>query len=193
MSEPLRRAGRGRTADGMHIVWTVADGTRGRRWRSSTIEAGHLREGLLLELTSDGRFGRLELTTAAGLLTVHPDATGRRLHGNVAGPAGMRHLDLAWGPGHALLVTASPIVSAVAARRVADGGVGEGGWLGRAVLVGPDLDPRTVDARIEWLDAATWRLVADGRTEHIELDPRGFPRLEDAEEWALERVVGGER
>jgi hypothetical protein len=185
---PLRRAGRAPTADGSEIVWTVADGARGRRWRSRLVRDDELREALLLELDVDGRLARLELTTVAGLLTLHPDHGGERLHGNAAGPAGMRHIDLAWGPEHVLLVTGSPIVAAAAARSASAGGVGEGGGTLPAVIVGSDLAPRAVEVRFERRGETGWSIAVDGRDESIEVDARGVPGFgNDANEWALER------
>ncbi len=198
MSEPLRRAGRLRVPDGAHILWTVADGSRGRRWRSSTTRADALVGTLLLELAPDGRLGRLELATAAGLLTLHPDHGGERIQGNLAGPAGVRHLELAWGPGHVLLVSGSPIVAAAAIRQVtahrpatADG-VGEGTLPRPAILVGDDLAPRLVVARFERLAERSWTITVRGLEERIEVDSRGVPTFEGtSKEWALEREHGG--
>jgi len=188
VSEPLRRVGRARTAEGAEIVWTVADGGRGRRWRSRLMDGDRFTEGLLLEVAADGRITRLELTTAVGLLTLHPDRAGERLHGNVAGPGGMRHLDLEWGAQHVLLVMGSPIVAAAAVRSRSDVGVGEEARLHPAVVVGSDLTPRVVSARIERRGETTWTVAVDGREERIEVDPRGIPQFgSDADEWALER------
>ena len=45
-----------------------------------------------LEVAPNGRVTRLELTTGAGLLTLHPEPDESALHGNVVTPTGIRHL-----------------------------------------------------------------------------------------------------
>jgi len=89
---PLRLAGRGRLEDGGLVVWSVAEGARGRRWRWSVVDTGIVRHIGLVELDSDGRFGRLELASSDGLLTLHPSADRREYHGNVVAVAGVRPL-----------------------------------------------------------------------------------------------------
>ncbi len=82
----MRRAGTGLLDWGGRITWTVADGRHGRRWRSMLTDDGVLVGSLLLETRPDGSVAKLELATAAGLLTLHPE--GSMLHGNVARPTG---------------------------------------------------------------------------------------------------------
>ena len=150
---PVRRAGRARLPDGRVLLWSVAEGGRGRRWRASTRDAeGRLLDDLLLEVDRGGRIGRLELTTAAGQLTFHADPDEREAHGNVVTPAGMRHVALRWAPGRGVEIPWSPIADAVlagghgaagaAARRPhrrrprPDAGDGRGGAPGRRALAG---------------------------------------------------------
>ena len=90
--EGVRRGGRAVLPTGELIVWSIADGRRGRRWREVASVAGTMVRGVLLESDPMGRLARLEVTTAAGLLTLHPDANNTILHGNVVTPAGVRHL-----------------------------------------------------------------------------------------------------
>ena len=71
-------AGRARLQDGSLLLWSIAEGRRGARWRASTRRDGRLLSDLLLEVGHDGRPGRLEIATPAGLLTLHPEADGRR-------------------------------------------------------------------------------------------------------------------
>ena len=62
-----RRAGFGRLADGRTVTWSLADGRRGRRWRTTTTDPiGGLESALLLELAPDGRLSKIELTMAEG-------------------------------------------------------------------------------------------------------------------------------
>jgi hypothetical protein len=105
---PLRRAGRGRLPDGSTAIWSVSEGSRGRRWREMRRTAnGGLIASLLLETHPEGRFAHIELSTAAGLLTLHPEADGT-LHGNVIREAGIRHIEgLPWTPTSIVLVDGS--------------------------------------------------------------------------------------
>jgi len=127
LSGPLRWAGRGSLPDGTLVTWSVAEGTRGRRWRATTTVDGRLRLGALLELDLDGRPTRLELVSSAGLLTLHPDGENGRLHGNVVRAEGVDHLAVDWGAGHEMWVAGLPLVIAAVVPRLATlVGVGEG-------------------------------------------------------------------
>jgi hypothetical protein len=128
----IRRGGVATTAAGERVVWTIADGRRGRRWRESVTRDGVLVRTVLFELDPSGRVTRLEVGTADGLLTLHPDDDGRTLHGNVVAPDGVRHLRFDWGPEHGLLVEGSPAAATIAA----------GGGATRVLRIGDDLDPR---------------------------------------------------
>jgi hypothetical protein len=122
----LRRAGRLDAGGGETILWSVAEGRRGRRWRSLRRDAaGTVISDLLLEADPGGRWTRLELATAAGILTLHPVPDVHTVHGNVVASAGMRHLALAWGSAHRLVVEGEPVV-AHALRRANPPGAGPG-------------------------------------------------------------------
>ena len=62
----------------------------------------------------DGRPGRLEIATPAGLLTLHPEADGLSAHGNVVGPDGVRPLAYEWSPRHWFESRQGPLVAAAA-------------------------------------------------------------------------------
>ena len=123
MGALLRRAGSGQTTDGHVVTWTVAEGRRGRRWREvvSTGE-GSVVSSLLLELDPDGRFSHLELSTAAGLLTLHPETDGT-LHGNSVTADGISHIrGMPWEADRVIALVGSAVCQAVAGagRRVGD-------------------------------------------------------------------------
>jgi len=185
----LRRAGWGRLGAGRRLLWTVAEGERGRRWRSSIIDAaGRLERTLLLEVTSGGTIGRLELASAAGLLTLHPSHDGSAVHGNVATPMGMRHIALAWSATHRILVDGSPIGTAVVLTGLADTiGVGEGRIV-PVLAVSDDLDAVPAVRRFARVGPGTWWVVdpAGGARDRVVLDERGVPVLDAHEEWPLE-------
>jgi len=164
-SPPLRRAGRGTAADGSSIIWSVAEGRRGRRWREVVVTAGSIRSSLLLELDPDGAFSHLELSTAAGLLTLHPETDGT-LHGNAVTWDGIQHIrGVPWSPDQAIWITGSSICLAAGLRR---DGTKTAAWL----AIGLDLRLETAVSIIR----PDWSLI----------DAEGLPVLVDAETWPLE-------
>lgn len=181
-----RRAGTGRLAPGGEVVWTVADGTRGRRWRSMLVEDAQLAAVLLLETSPDGAVRKLELASATGLLTLHPEGTA--LHGNVVRRSGVEHVTLRWREDAILLVGPSPTTAAVAARQLDRRvGVGEGRSL-PGVMVGIDLAVVPATFRVARTGERRWRFVAaDTGVEAVaELDGDGLPVLPEAVSWPLE-------
>jgi hypothetical protein len=146
-------------------------------------------KSLLLELAPDGAIVKLELATQAGLLTLHPDPGGTRLHGNVVRASGVEHVTLSWSDAHALVVGASAVTGAVAAARLAASvAVGEGRSF-PAVEVGEDLALRRATWRAARVGERRWRLQAadGGPSVVVTLDPDGIPvALDDEETWPLE-------
>jgi hypothetical protein len=112
--------------DGSVLLWSIAEGRRGARWRGSTARDAALRSDLLLEVAADGRPSRLEIATPAGLLTLHPEADGISAHGNVVGIDGVRPLAFEWSPRHWFESRQGPLVAAAMCRSFrAELGVGE--------------------------------------------------------------------
>jgi hypothetical protein len=141
---------------------------------------------LLLETRPDGRLGKLELGTAAGLLTLHPD--GSALHGNVVRPDGVEHLSLPWTEDVILLVAGTPTTAAAAARTLGERvGVGQGCTIG-GVSVDVRLVVRAATFRVARVGPRGWWFVtADtGERTGVTLDRDGVPLLVDAEDWPLE-------
>jgi hypothetical protein len=165
----------------------VADGRRGRRWRAVATDDDRITHALLLEVGLDGHVARLELTTPAGLLTLHPDADGSTLHGNVVSSTGVRHLSYPWGPDHAVAVVGRPIADAVTAHRlVGSVGVGEGRDV-PTLAIGPDVALVETDVRFERVSDDAWRLSDASGDRTMTVDARGLPfAAEDAVEWPLE-------
>jgi hypothetical protein len=193
MSEFLRRGGRATRVDGTELAWSVADGRRGRRWRAITTRDGAVIATLLLEVGADGRPARLELATAAGLLTLHPAGTAS-LHGNAVTAGGVRHFTFDWSDDHALAIDGMPIGEAVTARRLADATtVGEGRTV-PVVAVAPDLFVREGTLEYVRLDETTWRIQGAGeRAPHtLAIDDRGLLVWPGgAGDWPLERDASG--
>jgi hypothetical protein len=164
MTERLRLAGRGRLPDGNVVMWSVAEGGRGRRWRwAHRDQAGTLRVSGLVELGPDGRFSRLELVTSGGLLTFHPVEDGRSAHGNVVTADAVLPMATTWRPEWGVGIVGDPFGSAIARWR-------------RDGLV------------VTWHHGElVWR--EPGRHPDVDaspLDDRGVPHLDDAKEWPLE-------
>ncbi|HEX7951148.1 MAG TPA: hypothetical protein VF494_12420 [Candidatus Limnocylindrales bacterium] len=190
MTDPLRRAGAGTLADGSQLVWSVADGRRGRRWRAVASVDGAITHALLLEIDTAGRPSRLELTTPAGLLTLHPEEGSGELHGNVVTVSGVRHLALPWSEAHGLEVDGRPLAAAVTAHRLAGStAVGEGRTV-LIVAISADLDVTAGNRRYDRVGEGEWRIATiDGHVAPVRLaiDERGVPILPgDAPEWPLE-------
>jgi hypothetical protein len=113
-----------------------------------------------MELDPDGRFAHLELTTPAGLLTLHPEGDGT-IHGNAVTAAGVTHIrGLPWEPDDVILIDGS-VVCRTAAGQVEDR---------QCVRITPDLS----------LTRERTTLVA------APTDDRGLPALQDSQQWPLE-------
>jgi len=88
-------------------------GPPGRRWRSIRRDAaGRLVSDLLLELDPAGRWVRLELATADGILTLHREVDDTAAHGNVVTAGGVVPLAFAWSRGHRLDIAGEPVAVA---------------------------------------------------------------------------------
>ena len=178
----VRRAGSGRLSDGGQVTWTVADGSKGRRWREVVTDAAGIRHSLLLETTPDRQFSHLELATRSGLLTLHPEGDGT-LHGNVVGVDGVRHVaGLPWSRDGLVDLEGSPVTSAACAwllERVEPGPSSPVTVLRISGALGLDAHPVIVGRRWDgsWGIAGASRFVAD-------LD--GLPVLADGSTWPLE-------
>ncbi len=188
-SGPIRLGGRAELPSGDLLVWSVADGRLGRRWRESTMRDGAVARTILVETEPNGNIHRLEIGTAAGLLTLHPDRAGELLHGNVVTPTGMRHLTLAWGSDRAILVDGSPALVAITIAALS-GDTGMGDPLQLEVLrIDDRLDPAPGRLEAVPLDSRTWRLAGSGVLGGeivASLDDDGLLDLTDRTVWPLE-------
>jgi hypothetical protein len=155
-------------ADGSDVTWSVAEGTKGRRWREVVVRDGGVAHSLLLETFPDRRFAHLELATPSGLLTLHPEPNGT-LHGNAVTAAGIRHV-LGWPfePPALVAVEGSPVSLAAIAFAA-----GRPGWPDSFDLIVVRSDLR-LERRIESTDG----LAA--------VDDAGLPTLAEADVWPLE-------
>lgn len=175
-------------------IWSVAEGRRGRRWRTSTRDGGASRS-MLLELDPNGRPTRLELASPAGILTAHPEPSQATLHGNVVAADGVRPITLPWQHDQALIVAGEPISLAAAIdslRRQAPGS--PTGSLPAAEITA-DLRVQPVELIIHRETPAVWRVEQAGSTANppivIGLDADGLLRTIDGARvgqvrWSLE-------
>jgi hypothetical protein len=154
------------------------------------LDDGALSGAILLETSPDGALTRLEVTTATGLLTLHPEDGG--LHGNVVHADGVTHLSFPWSDQHVLIVAGTPATAAAAAGVLRSRlGVGEGRSV-PGVLVDPTLAVRAVTFRVLRVGPRGWRfVVADtGAETGVTLDLDGLPSLGGGVHWPLELQEG---
>jgi hypothetical protein len=180
----LRFGGRGQGADGASVVWSVAEGRRGRRWREVRNSGHAVAASLLLETDAAGRFAHLELSPPSGLLTLHPESDGT-LHGHAIVSDGVEHVEgLAWDADGLVMLEGSTICRLAAVACLADV-IGVGASQAHlAAVIPPTLWLDIKPIRIERIDAASWRF---GDEEPFTVDARGLPILRGGEIWPLER------
>jgi hypothetical protein len=185
---PVRRGGRAITLGGARLTWTQAEGARGTRWREALERDGQLVRSLLLEVSGTGRPTRLEVTTRAGLLTLHPEPDESAMHGNMVGGEEVRHLVFGWSPEHELLVLESPASATITLRRLADRMVVGARRTVDVLVIDDALDPLPSRWSFERIARHGWHLRdADGEIERrLTLDEDGRPVLGEAITWPLE-------
>ena len=185
---PVRRGGRAINIRGDLLTWSEAVGARGTRWREALEHDGRLLRALLLESTDAGRPARLEMTTQAGLLTLHPEPDESAMHGNVVGADGVRHLAFPWSAEHDLQVFGSTAALTATLRRL-DRLIpaGEAHTLD-LLQIDDDLTPRPARWSFERISQREWRLQdTDGPAERrFTTEDDGRPILADAVTWPLE-------
>jgi len=174
MTDLVRRAGAGRAVDGTDVVWSVAEGRKGRRWREVRSRDGVVVSSLLLESFTDRRFAHLELSTAAGLLTLHPESDGT-LHGNAVLTDGVHHIvGLAWPEGSTLIVDGSAVAIAAAA------------WFAHLAWDGQRHEARLPIVTVSpTLDVHAGTIPGDGLS-HVVIDADALPVLIVGRVWPLE-------
>ena len=184
----VRRGGRGRTPFGDVITWSQAEGERGTRWREGIERDGGLVRALLLEASPDGRPTRLEMTTQAGLLTMHPEPDESAIHGNVVSAHGVRHLAFDWSPEHELLVVGSPASASSALLRAAPRVIVGASIVLDVLQIDDLLDPLPGRWQVERVGSYDWRLrdTIGDEERRVTVADDGRPVLLDELSWPME-------
>lgn len=184
----VRRGGRARTPLGDLITWTQAEGDRGTRWRESIERDGSLVRALLLEVSPAGRPTRLEMTTRAGLLTLHPEPDESAIHGNMVSVEGVRHLAFGWSPDHELLVVGSPASTTITLRRTQRHVMVGASTVLDVLRLDDDLAPRPSRWRVERVATHGWHLRDTDTDEErrLTVEDDGRPSLLDEMSWPIE-------
>ena len=184
----VRRGGHARTLLGDLVTWSQAEGERGTRWREAIERDGHLLRSLLLEVSMAGRPTRLELTTRAGLLTLHPEPDESAMHGNVVAADGVRHLAFAWSPEHELLILSSPASATIAVRRLVRRVIVGASVVVDMLRIDDELDPRPVRWRVERIASHGWHLrdTKSDEERRLTVEDDGRPALINEVSWPLE-------
>ena len=184
MSRPVRRGGRMVEADGRIVTWSMAEGSRGRRWRWSIANPdGVLVAAHTVELDANGRFARLESVAAPGLLTLHREPDGS-LHGNRVTGAGVEHLSFP-APTPASVVVGLWSHAEVIATMAGDPG-SDRASRDEVLEVGDDLDIRIV--RTDARPGIEHPVDAEGLVDDEALvDDEDLPTGPASTSWPLER------
>lgn len=188
MTAPLRSGGCAKLPGGATVIWSVAEGRRGRRWREAVTLDGRLARSVLLEASPAGHPTYLELATPAGLLTLHPDLDDSQLHGNVVTPGGIRHLRFEWSLEHEVLVAGSLAALSVSLHRLR-GVVAVGERRRVPVLqVDDELAPIPVVWRVTRTSPGGWHLqdLENDEERSAIIDDDGVPLLPGTVSWPLE-------
>jgi hypothetical protein len=187
MTTRVRLAGQATDRLGRTVLWTVADGERGRRWREVATEPeGGASRSLTLETGHAGQWLRLEIAAPTGLLSLHPDRDGR-IQGNVATAAGVRHLSLG-SLTPPLVDVRDSLVGETALCRAFERLVGPGEGSGvRVVRVGLGLEVAVFDVGVTRSDARLWELRDSEGTRDVSMGDLGTPSDGDTGgRWPLE-------
>ena len=181
----LKVGGRGQGLDGRSVMWSVAEGRRGRRWREVRRAGEGIATSLLLETDPQGRFIHLELSTPSGLLTLHPESDDT-LHGHAVVHDGIEHVTgLAWDPDGVVLLEGSTVCRLAAAAALGETLGTATSKAHLAVVIPETLWLEVKPVRVERIDERTWRFGAE---EPFALDARGLPDLRGGEIWPLEQT-----
>jgi hypothetical protein len=142
----------------------------------------------MLETSPGGKVLRLELATASGLLTLHPAADGRSIHGNIVHVGGVRPLAFAWSVDHELEIVDRPGPTVVMVRRLAKTVEVGGGETVPVLSIDASLVVRPGNRMVRRLSPERWLIadVAGGREMTIELDADGIPVLGAPADWPLD-------
>ncbi len=195
MSPPVRAAGRTRDSAGRLVLWSVAEGARGRRWREVALDgaARAVARSVTFETGLDRRPTRFETSTPVGLLSLHHEADGH-VHGNLVRANGVHAIDVAGGLLPLFDLPESPLLGAALCWALElELAVGQERDLIVCRLEVGDESPRagvgvaSQDLRAARVGAGEWQLEGSGlEPRHLFVDADGLPLPEPAERWPLD-------
>lgn len=184
MNAALRRGGTFVDDAGRTVVWSVAEGRRGRRWRWTVGDRrGNALATHTLETSPAAAFSRLESACGSGLLTLHREADGS-IHGNRVTDRGVDHLVIP-SPAPALALVGSAALG-VGALISGLGDATEGASFD-AIEVLDDLGVRVVECTVRRREDGTWEVRSGRRLRRTALDLDGLPAGSGAS-WSLEEA-----
>jgi len=138
---------------------------------------------LLLETDALGVFSHLELATASGLLTLHPDED-RTLHGNVVAGTGVEHVRaLPWSDDSVILVSGSPISESAAILPLQTRMRPFSATTPTGIVIPRTLALELQPVSAERISKTAWRF---DHSDAMSVDNRGLPILVESEDWPLE-------
>jgi hypothetical protein len=180
---------------GRLVLWSCAEGARGRRWREVAMRgaARAVARSITLETGPDRRPSRFECATGRGLLTLHHEADGH-VHGNLVTAHGVRPIDVGAGEVPLFDLPESPVLAAALCWALEpEIALGERRELLVVRLEVGDESERagagvgTQDLAVERAAAGEWHLGGSGlEPRRVILDADGLPLPEPAERWSLE-------
>ena len=183
MARRLRVGGRGTTPSGGSVVWSVAEGSRGRRWREVVRAGEGIGHSLLLETDPGHRFRHLELGTPAGLLTLHPEPDGT-LHGHAVVSEGVRAVEGLPGDEEGIVALDGSVVCVLAAAALLRGSVAaDASRAQQAVQIPPSLRVAVGLIQVSREAGGAWQV---GAGPALGIDHFGLPELTDGASWELE-------
>ena len=179
----VRRGGRFEDEGGRVTTWSVAGGSRGRRWRWVTVGPGVDQVAAhTLETTLDARFNRLESAGQRGLLTLHVEPDGR-VHGHRVTGGGVEHVALGVPASGLALVGTGPVGDAAFVS-----GIGQAAEPVRTetLIVTNGLGVEVAEVVVRPLGRRAVEIEVAGVARRLELDGDGLPVVPGGDAWPLE-------
>src|SRR4051812_43910255 len=194
MTRSVRVAGRSRDTAGRLVIWSVAEGARGRRWREAVLHgsAVALASSLTLETDAERRHVKLELAAGIGLVTLHPEPDDQ-VRGNVVSAHGVTPIAISIGEVPVFDLPDSVLVTAAlcwALASLVPVGSRRELLVVRLDVAGSEsagFGVGTQDLQVERLETGRWVLTGSGlEPREVLIDDDGLPLPAPVVRWPLE-------